>query len=107
VDDVECEFLDQLQRKAHTEMLSNGIIDGLLLSRGSAKVRLQSFLLLLDGLNDVIVAEGLITTGSVDDFDSARNATQHLIDWGAKYTVISSIDNLVLVTKGEWISRKH
>jgi LacI family transcriptional regulator len=31
----------------------------------------------------------------VDDFDSARNATQHLIDLGAKYCFdISSIDNL-------------
>jgi LacI family transcriptional regulator len=69
-------------------MLSNGTIDGFIVSVSEKKLksRLRSFLSnYWWNSNSDQLQKGWCDKVIVDDFDSARNATQHLIDLGAKY----------------------
>jgi LacI family transcriptional regulator len=80
-----------MDKEAHTlEMLSNGTIDGLFISvwRSAKSGWIQSFsaiindapIVMFDRTADGIECDKVI----VDDFDSALNSTQRLIDLGCK-----------------------
>jgi LacI family transcriptional regulator len=83
--------------------LSNGTIDGFILSVSEEAQKLQEYTHFKDIINegtpivmfDRIADEVECDKVVVDDFDSALNATQHLIDLGCKNVALfSSIDNL-------------
>lgn len=94
------------------EMLSNGTIDGFILSISEEAQKLQQFghfksiinegtpIVMFDRIADEVACDKVI----VDDEDAAINATEHLIKTGCRrIALLSSIDNLSvgkLRTKG-------
>lgn len=85
------------------EMLSNGTIDGFILSIAEESQKLQKFDHITNIINegtpivmfDRIAAEVHCDKVIVDDFESAVNATEHLIKTGCKkIALLSAIDNL-------------
>jgi LacI family transcriptional regulator len=84
-------------------MLSNGTIDGFIVSVSEEAQKNQDYehfsaiindgtpIVMFDRIADGVDCDKVI----VDDFDSALNSTQHLIDLGCKnIALLSSIDNL-------------
>ncbi|MDR7208099.1 LacI family DNA-binding transcriptional regulator [Flavobacterium piscis] len=101
---ITCISNESLEKEIHTlEMLSNGTIDGFILSVSEEAQKLQEYSHFSEIINDgtPIVMFDRIADGVecdkvvVDDFDSALNSTQHLINLGCKnIALISSVDNL-------------
>ena len=101
---IMCISNESLEKEAHTlEMLSNGTIDGFILSISEEAQKLHEYNHFKDIINegvpivmfDRIAEEVDCDKVVVDDFDSALNATQHLINTGCKnIALFSSIDNL-------------
>jgi len=101
---IMCISNESLEKEAHTmEMLSNGTIDGFVLSISEEAQKLNDYshfisiindgtpIVMFDRTTDEVECDKVI----VDDFDSGHNATQHLIDLGCKnIALISSVDNL-------------
>ncbi|HWS59640.1 MAG TPA: LacI family DNA-binding transcriptional regulator [Flavobacterium sp.] len=101
---IMCISNESLKKEANTlNMLSNGTIDGFILSISEEAQKLQEYshfqeiinegtpILMFDRIAEDIICDKVI----VDDFDSALNATQHLINTGCKnIALFSSIDNL-------------
>ncbi|MBC7438908.1 MAG: LacI family DNA-binding transcriptional regulator [Flavobacterium sp.] len=101
---ITCISNESLEKEIHTmEMLSNGTIDGFILSISEESQKENSFKHFIEIINDgtPIVMFDRITDEVncdkvvVDDLDSAFNATQHLINLGCKkIALFSAIDNL-------------
>jgi LacI family transcriptional regulator len=101
---IMCISNESLEKEAHTlEMLSNGTIDGFIVSVSEEAQKNHEYnhfsAIINDGtpivMFDRIAAEVDCDKVIVDDFDSALNSTQHLIDLGCKnIALLSSIDNL-------------
>jgi LacI family transcriptional regulator len=101
---IMCISNESFKKESHTlDMLSNGTIDGFILSISEEAQKLQEYnhfkdiinegtpIVMFDRISDEVVCDKVI----VDDFDSALNATQHLINTGCKnIALFSSIDNL-------------
>jgi len=101
---ITCISNESLEKEIHTlEMLSNGTIDGFILSVSEEAQKLQDYnhfsaiindgtpIVMFDRIADEVDCDKVV----VDDFDSALNSTQHLIDLGCKnIALISSVDNL-------------
>lgn len=101
---ITCISNESLEKEVHTlEMLSNGTIDGFILSVSEEAQKLQDYnhfseiindgtpIVMFDRIADEVDCDKVV----VDDFDSALNSTQHLIDLGCKnIALISSVDNL-------------
>jgi len=101
---IMCISNESLDKEAHTmEMLSNGTIDGFVLSISEEAQKLNDFshfnsiindgtpIVMFDRITDEVECDKVI----VDDFDSGQNATQRLIDLGCKnIALISSSNNL-------------
>ncbi|MFH6933538.1 LacI family DNA-binding transcriptional regulator [Flavobacterium sp. YO12] len=101
---ITCISNESLEKEVHTlEMLSNGTIDGFILSVSEEAQKLQDYnhfsaiindgtpIVMFDRIADEVECDKVV----VDDFDSALNSTQHLIDLGCKnIALISSVDNL-------------
>ena len=101
---IMCISNESLEKEAHTlEMLSNGTIDGFIVSVSEEAQKKQEYshfsaiitdgtpIVMFDRIADGVECDKVI----VDDFDSALNATQHLIDLGCKnIALFSSVDNL-------------
>jgi LacI family transcriptional regulator len=101
---IMCISNESLDKEAHTlEMLSNGTIDGFILSVSEEAQKRHDYdhfaSIINDGTPIVMfdrIAEGIdCDKVVVDDFDSALNATKQLIDLGCKnIALFSSVDNL-------------
>ena len=101
---IMCISNESLKKEAHTlEMLSNGTIDGFIVSvseEAQKKHQYEHFSTIINDGTPIVmfdrIAEGIdCDKVIVDDFDSALNSTQHLIDLGCKnIALLSSIDNL-------------
>jgi LacI family transcriptional regulator len=101
---ITCISNESLEKEIHTlEMLSNGTIDGFILSVSEEAQKLQEYKHLADIINDgtpIVMFDRIAEEVNcdkvvVDDFDSALDATQHLIDIGCRnIALFSSIDNL-------------
>ncbi|MEN2399562.1 LacI family DNA-binding transcriptional regulator [Flavobacterium sp. MC2016-06] len=101
---ITCISNESLEKEIHTlEMLSNGTIDGFILSVSQEAQKKQEYshfsaiindgtpIVMFDRIADEVECDKVV----VDDFDSALNSTQHLIDLGCKnIALISSVDNL-------------
>lgn len=101
---ITCISNDSLEKEINTlDMLSNGTIDGFIVSVSEEAQKLQEYnhfkeiinegtpIVMFDRIADEIECDKVV----VDDFDSALNATQHLIDLGCKnIALFSSVDNL-------------
>lgn len=101
---ITCISNESIEKEIHTlEMLSNGTIDGFILSVSKEAQTLQDYnhfseiindgtpIVMFDRIADEVDCDKVV----VDDFDSALNSTQHLIDLGCKnIALISSVDNL-------------
>lgn len=101
---ITCISDESLEKEIHTlDMLSNGTIDGFILSISEEAQKLNEFghfkeiindgtpIVMFDRVTDEVACDKII----VDDFDSSINATQHLIKLGCKkIALFSSIDNL-------------
>lgn len=101
---ITCISNESLEKEINTlEMLSNGTIDGFILSVAEETQKLQQFnhfnsiinegtpIVMFDRISDNVNCDKVI----VDDFESAINATQHLIKTGCKnIALFSAIDNL-------------
>ena len=101
---ITCISNDSLEKEINTlEMLSNGTIDGFILSVSEEAQKLQEYnhfkdiiqdgtpIVMFDRIADEVECDKVV----VDDFDSAINATQYLIDLGCKnIALFSSVDNL-------------
>ncbi len=101
---ITCISNESLEKEIHTlEMLSNGTIDGFILSVSQEAQKLQDYshfsaiindgtpIVMFDRIADEVECDKVV----VDDFDSALNSTQHLINLGCKnIALISSVDNL-------------
>jgi len=101
---ITCISNESIEKEINTlEMLSNGTIDGFILSVSQEAQKLAKFnhfatiinegipIVMFDRIADEIQCDKVI----VDDFNSALNATQHLIDIGCKnIALLSSVDNL-------------
>jgi LacI family transcriptional regulator len=101
---IMCISNESLEKEAHTlEMLSNGTIDGFILSISEEAQKLHEYnhfkeiindgtpIVMFDRIADEVVCDKVV----VDDFDSALNSTQYLIDSGCKnIALLSSVDNL-------------
>ena len=101
---ITCISNESLEKEIHTlEMLSNGTIDGFILSVSQEAQKLQEYnhfseiindgtpIVMFDRIADEVECDKVV----VDDFDSALNSTQHLINLGCKnIALISSVDNL-------------
>ena len=101
---IMCISNESLEKEAHTlEMLSNGTIDGFVLSISEEAQKQHEYnhfkeiisegtpIVLFDRTTDELDCDKVI----VDDFDSALDSTQYLIDSGCKnIALISTIDNL-------------
>lgn len=99
-----CISNESLEKEINTlEMLSNGTIDGFILSVSEEAQKQNEFthfndiinegtpIVMFDRVSDEVNCDKVI----VDDFESAINATQHLINIGCKkIALFSSIDNL-------------
>ena len=85
------------------DMLSNGTIDGFIVSISEEAQKLHEYahfneiikegtpIVMFDRISDEVDCDKVI----VDDFDSAKNATQHLINIGCKkIAIFSTIDKL-------------
>jgi LacI family transcriptional regulator len=101
---IMCISNESLEKEVHTlEMLSNGTIDGFILSVSEEAQKLHEYNHFKEIINDGTpivmfdrIAEGVeCDKVIVDDFDSALNSTQHLINLGCKnIALFSSVDNL-------------
>lgn len=101
---ITCISNESLEKEIHTlDMLSNGTIDGFILSVSVEAQSKQEYRHFTEIINDgtPIVMFDRIADGVecdkvvVDDFDSAYNSTQYLIDLGCKnIALLSSVDNL-------------
>jgi LacI family transcriptional regulator len=101
---ITCISNESLEKEINTlEMLSNGTIDGFILSVSEEAQKLHEFnhfkeiindgtpIVMFDRIVDEVECDKVV----VDDFDSAINATQHLINIGCKnIALFSSVDNL-------------
>lgn len=101
---ITCISNELLEKEINTvEMLSNGTIDGFILSISEEAQKLHEYnhfkeiindgtpIVMFDRIAEEIECDKVI----VDDFDSATNAMQHLINTGCKkIALFSSIDNL-------------
>ena len=101
---ITCISNESLEKEINTlEMLSNGTIDGFILSVAEETQKLQQFnhfnslinegtpIVMFDRISDNVNCDKVI----VDDFESAINATEHLIKTGCKnIALFSTIDNL-------------
>jgi LacI family transcriptional regulator len=101
---ITCISNESLEKEINAlEMLSNGTIDGFILSISEESQKLQKFghftsiinegtpIVMFDRISDEVNCDKVV----VDDFDSAFDATQHLIKTGAKkIALFSAIDNL-------------
>lgn len=101
---ITCISNESLEKEVHTlEMLSNGTIDGFILSVSEEAQKLHDYnhftgiindgtpIVMFDRIADEVECDKVV----VDDFDSALNSIQHLIDLGCtNIALISSIDNL-------------
>ncbi|RTY88057.1 LacI family transcriptional regulator [Flavobacterium sp. RSP49] len=101
---IMCISNESLDKEAHTlEMLSNGTIDGFIVSVSEEAQKNQEYshfsaiindgtpIVMFDRIADGVDCDKVI----VDDFDSALDSTQHLIDLGCKnIALFSSVDNL-------------
>ena len=101
---ITCISNESLEKEINAlEMLSNGTIDGFILSISEESQKLQKFghftsiinegtpIVMFDRISDEVSCDKVV----VDDFDSAFDATQHLIKTGAmKIALFSTIDNL-------------
>ncbi len=101
---ITCISNESLEKEVHAlEMLSNGTIDGFILSISEEAQKLGQFghfkeiikdgtpIVMFDRVSDEVACDKVI----VDDFESAVNATQHLINLGCrKIALFSAIDNL-------------
>ena len=101
---ITCISNESLEKEINTlEMLSNGTIDGFILSVAEETQKLQEFnhfntiinegtpIVMFDRISDNVNCDKVI----VDDFESAVNATEHLIKTGCKkIALFSAIDNL-------------
>ena len=101
---IMCISNESLQKESTTlDMLSNGTIDGFILSVSEEAQKLNQYnhfkdiisegvpIVMFDRIADEVDCDKVV----VDDFDSAMNATQHLINTGCKnIALFSSIDNL-------------
>ncbi|MCL6460596.1 transcriptional regulator, LacI family [Flavobacterium micromati] len=101
---IMCISNESSEKEAHTlEMLSNGTIDGFIVSVSEEAQKNHSYehfsAIIYDGTPIVMfdrIAEDVdCDKVIVDDFDSALDSTQHLINLGCKnIALLSSIDNL-------------
>lgn len=101
---ITCISNESLEKEINTlEMLSNGTIDGFILSVSEEAQKLHEYnhfkeiiqdgtpIVMFDRIADEVECDKVV----VDDFDSAIHATQHLIDLGCKnIALFSSVDNL-------------
>ncbi len=101
---ITCISNESLEKEIHAmEILSNGTIDGFILSISEESQKENYFehftdcindgvpIVMFDRVTDKVKCDKVI----VDDLDSAFDATQHLIDLGCKkIALLSSIDNL-------------
>ena len=101
---IMCISNESAEKEAHTlEMLSNGTIDGFIVSVSEEAQKNHEYehfssiindgtpIVMFDRIAESVDCDKVI----VDDFDSAINSTQHLIDLGCKnIALLSSIDNL-------------
>jgi LacI family transcriptional regulator len=101
---ITCISNESLEKEVSTlEVLSNGTIDGFILSVSEEAQKLEEYqhfneiinegtpIVMFDRNSDKVQCDKVI----VDDFDSAQNATQHLIRLGCKkIALFSAIDNL-------------
>ena len=101
---IMCISNESLEKETHTlEMLSNGTIDGFIVSVSEEAQKNHEYnhfsSIINDGtpivMFDRIAAEVDCDKVIVDDYDSALNSTQHLINLGCKnIALLSSTDNL-------------
>jgi LacI family transcriptional regulator len=101
---IMCISNESLDKEAHTlEMLSNGTIDGFILSISEEAQRMHNYshftsiindgtpIVMFDRIADEVDCDKVV----VDDYDSALNSTQHLIALGCKnIALISSVNKL-------------
>lgn len=101
---ITCISNESLDKEIHTmDMLSNGTIDGFILSVSEETQKKQEFkhfkeiisegipIVMFDRISDEVNCDKVI----VDDFDSSVNAVNHLIKLNCKnIALVSSIDNL-------------
>ena len=101
---ITCISNESLEKEINTlEMLSNGTIDGFILSVSEEAQKLNEFshfndiinegtpIVMFDRISEEVNCDKVI----VDDFESSVNATEHLINSGCKkIALFSSIDNL-------------
>ncbi len=101
---IMCISNESLKKEMHTlEMLSNGTIDGFIVSVSEEAQKKHQYdhfsaiindgtpIVMFDRIAEDIDCDKVI----VDDFDSALDSTQHLINLGCKnIALLSSIDNL-------------
>lgn len=101
---ITCISNESYEKELYTlELLSNGTIDGFILSIAEETQKKQDFshfteiinqgtpIVMFDRITEEVICDKVI----VDDFDSAVNATQHLISTGCKHiAMLSTIDNL-------------
>ena len=101
---IMCISNESLEKETHTlEMLSNGTIDGFIVSVSEEAQKNHEYnhfssiindgtpIVMFDRIADEVECDKVI----VDDYDSALNSTQHLINLGCKnIALLSSIDNL-------------
>jgi LacI family transcriptional regulator len=101
---IMCISNESIVKEIHTlDMLSNGTIDGFILSVSEEAQKLQDYNHFSEIINEGTpivmfdrIAEGInCDKVIVDDFDSSYNSTKHLINLGCKnIALVSSIDNL-------------
>lgn len=101
---ITCISNESLKKEIHTmDMLSNGTIDGFILSISEETQKQQEFkhfkeiisegipIVMFDRVSDEVNCDKVI----VDDFDSSVNAVNHLIKLGCqKIALLTAIDNL-------------
>lgn len=101
---IMCISNESLEKEEHTlEMLSNGTIDGFVLSISEEAQKLHDYrhftsiindgtpIVMFDRTTDQVECDKVI----VDDFDSGKYATQRLIDLGCKnIALVSTLNNL-------------
>jgi len=101
---ITCISNESLEKEINAlEMLSNGTIDGFILSIAEESQKLQKYdhfiniinegtpIVMFDRIADEVNCDKVV----VDDFESAVNATEHLIRTGCKkIALFSTIDNL-------------
>ena len=101
---IMCISNESIVKEIHTlDMLSNGTIDGFILSVSEEAQKLNEYNHFSEIINEGTpivmfdrIAEGInCDKVIVDDFDSSYNTTKHLVNLGCKnIALVSSIDNL-------------